>query len=297
MKKLWAAGAVAVVLALGYAGWNFWQADRGDAVPATVAVTRGTVTQTVLASGVIELNALVSVGARVSGQVETVAVGLGQDVAAGDLIAQIDSLNQQNDLLQAKADLAQIEADIVAKQASIRAAELALARNQQLNEKRLSSTEALEVADAALAVARAGLNSLAAQKQRAEVTIAAAQLELDRTRITAPSAGTVVALVTSEGQTVNALQNAPVIVKIARLDTMVVKADISEADVLRVEPGPEPSPSPCWASRTCRSPPWCAMSSPPPPRSRTVTRSRPTRRSTTRACSMSPTPTASCASA
>jgi macrolide-specific efflux system membrane fusion protein len=49
--------------------------------------------------------------------------------------------------------------------------------------------------------------------------------------------GVVVAIVTKEGQTVNAVQQAPTIIKLARLDTMTVKAQISEADVPRVRPG------------------------------------------------------------
>lgn len=237
MKKFWFGLLAVLVVAAGGYGWTRWQASQVVVVPTTVAVERGTVEQTVLASGVIEASSLVSVGSRVSGQVETLAVTLGQQVKQGDLIAQIDSLSQQNDVLQAEADLAQIEADILAKNASIREAELTLERNQQLSERRLSSTGDLEAAEAALAVARAGLLSLQAQKQRAEVTISNARLELARTRITAPIDGTVVAIVTSQGQTVNAGMDTPTIVKLANLERMVVKADVSEADVIRVEPG------------------------------------------------------------
>ncbi|TKA96739.1 efflux RND transporter periplasmic adaptor subunit [Cereibacter changlensis] len=237
MKKFWFGLLAVLVVAAGGYGWTRWQGSQVVVAPTTVAVERGTVEQTVLASGVIEASSLVSVGSRVSGQVETLAVTLGQEVKEGDLIAQIDSLSQQNDVLQAEADLAQIEADILAKNASIREAELTLERNQQLSERRLSSTGDLEAAEAALAVARAGLISLEAQKQRAEVTISNARLELARTKITAPIDGTVVAVVTSEGQTVNAGMDTPTIVKLANLERMVVKADVSEADVIRVEPG------------------------------------------------------------
>ena len=49
--------------------------------------------------------------------------------------------------------------------------------------------------------------------------------------------GTIVAIVTEEGQTVNANQSAPTIVKLAKLNTMTVKAEISEADVMKVSEG------------------------------------------------------------
>jgi macrolide-specific efflux system membrane fusion protein len=50
-------------------------------------------------------------------------------------------------------------------------------------------------------------------------------------------AGTVVAIVAPEGQTVNAVQAAPTIVKLADLETMTIKAQISEADVTHVRAG------------------------------------------------------------
>lgn len=238
MKPIW----IIIGLALIGGGYGYWEWSRAEAnaltaPPATVTVETGSVERSVLASGVIEAGNLVSVGARVSGLIETLAVDLGDTVRQGDLIAQIESLEQQNEVLQAEADLAQIEAQIVASAASLREADLALDRNRQLNEKALSSTVALESAETALAVARANAKALAAQRARAEIAVTSARLALERTRITAPVAGTVVAVVTAQGQTVNAAQSTPTIVKIADLTRMIVKADVSEADITRVAPG------------------------------------------------------------
>lgn len=238
MKTIW----ILLGLALIGGGYGYWEWSRAEAnqlntPPATVTVEIGAVERSVLASGVIEAGNLVSVGARVSGLIETLAVDLGDTVAQGDLIAQIESLDQQNDVLQAEADLAQIEAQIVASGASLREAELALDRTRQLNAKDLSSTVSLEAAETALAVARANAKALVAQRARADIAVTSARLALERTRITAPVAGTVVAVVTSQGQTVNAAQATPTIVKIADLSRMIVKADVSEADITRVAPG------------------------------------------------------------
>ncbi len=229
-------------LALIGGGYVYWEWSRAEATqlatpPATVTVETGDVERLVLASGVIEAGNLVSVGARVSGLIETLTVDLGDSVARGDLIAQIESLDQQNDVLQAEADLAQIAAQIVAAGASLREAELALDRALQLNTKNLMSTVDLESAQTALAVARANSKALAAQQARADIAVTSARLALERTRITAPVAGTVVAVVTAQGQTVNAANSTPTIVKIADLSRMIVKADVSEADITRVAPG------------------------------------------------------------
>lgn len=237
MRRFWILVIVAILGGSAYWAWSRAEATQLAEVPATVAVTKGSVERTVLAAGVIEAGTLVSVGARVSGLIETLAVDVGDIVREGDLIAQIESLDQQNDVLQAEADLAQIVAQIAAQEASLREADLGLTRKRTLNGRNLTSTADLEAAEATMEVARASLGALAAQKKRAEVAVASARLALERTRITAPITGTVVAVVIAQGQSVNATNSSPTIVKIADLTRMVVKAEVSEADVTRVAPG------------------------------------------------------------
>ena len=84
-----------------------------------MAVGRGDIEQTVLASGVLEANSLVSVGAEVSGRIEAVHVALGQDVKKGDLIVEIDSLDQENAVKTAQAVLAGIEAQKRSQEATL----------------------------------------------------------------------------------------------------------------------------------------------------------------------------------
>ena len=233
--------SLVLVAGLAAAGWYGWTrysgGDEAAAAPATTAVRRMDIARNVMASGSIEAAQLVSVGARVSGQVQSLTVDLGDRVDAGQEIARIDSDDQKNAVLQAEAALKQIAAQIAAKKASITEAELAVDRKRVLNDKALTSTEDLEAAQAALAVVRAEMQSVEAQRDQAEVALASARTELERTRIVAPISGTVVAVVTDQGQTVNANTQSPTIVKIAELDRMVVKAQISEADVIAVAPG------------------------------------------------------------
>ncbi|MFY0084315.1 efflux RND transporter periplasmic adaptor subunit, partial [Acinetobacter baumannii] len=90
---------------------------------------------------------------------------------------------------------------------------------------------------AAYKTAQAQVKALDAQIESAKVTRSTAQTNIGYTRIVAPTDGTVVAIVTEEGQTVNANQSAPTIVKIAKLQNMTIKAQVSEADIMRVEKG------------------------------------------------------------
>ncbi|QEU09718.1 efflux RND transporter periplasmic adaptor subunit [Paracoccus yeei] len=234
---------VLIALMLLLAGGWWFRGAQGETMqrPATAEVSRGDVTVTVLASGQIEASQLVSVGARASGRIETLPVTLGQEVREGDLIAQMDSLDQQNEVRQAEADLANIEAQIAAKTAGLTRARQVLERQKKLGTSNYSSRETVETATAEVDVAVAELEALEAQKARAEVSLSTAKISLERTRITAPTDGTVVAVVVEAGQTINSIQSAPTIVKLAKLDRMLVKAEISEADVVRVKPGQEVS--------------------------------------------------------
>ncbi|PYF11033.1 macrolide-specific efflux system membrane fusion protein [Rhodobacter viridis] len=235
-KNLIALSLVVLLAAAGGTAWKLGSAEEPQA-PSTATVTRADLSKTVLASGTIEAAQLVSVGAQVSGQLRTLAVALGDRVQKGDLIAEIDSSDQRADVARAEAALKQLQAQIKAKEASIRVAELSLTRQKTLNSKALSSDETRETAEATLDVAKAELEGLRAQLDEAQVTLSSAETELERTRIAAPISGTVVAIVSEEGTTLNANTSSPTIVKLAQLDRMVVKAEISEADVVAVKPG------------------------------------------------------------
>lgn len=230
--------AVAIILGLAAAAWAVTRPEEAQVeAPPTAAVTRGDIEDTVLATGSVEAQKLVSVGAQVSGRIENLPLQVGDRVSAGDLVAEIDSLDQQNAVARAEAALAQVDASIAARQASLDEAVLALDRRQRLAAKDFATSESLEAAQASLKLARAEVAGLQAQRRMAEVELAAARLDLERTRITSPASGTVVAVVTGEGQTVVSAQQAPVIVKIAELDRVVIKADVSEADVVNVKAG------------------------------------------------------------
>lgn len=229
--------ALVVLGGAGAAGWWFFAAPKAATVPNTVSVARADIEQTVLASGVLQANSLVSVGAEVSGRIDAVNVKLGQDVKKGDVIAEIDSLNQENAVKAAQAALTAIEAQKRAQEATLVQAKAALARNTSLSAGNLVSKTDLDSAQAAVDSSLAQIDQLDAQIAQAQLSVESAQLNLSRTKILAPNDGTVVAVLVEAGQSVNANQTTPTIVKIADLDTMVIKAEISEADVVRVAAG------------------------------------------------------------
>ncbi|MCB2187549.1 MAG: efflux RND transporter periplasmic adaptor subunit [Deltaproteobacteria bacterium] len=214
----------------------FFASPAGPAL-ITAPVVRADLTDSVLATGELDAYELVSVGAQASGQVKTLYVAVGDRVKKGQLIAEIDSLTQQNTLKTAKAVLRSVQAQLQAKRATLRQQEAALARQKMLLKGDAGSREDYETAWANRDVTRAEIAALEAQIEESQVDVSTAEVNLGYTRITAPMDGVVVAVITKQGQTVNAAQSAPTIIKLAQLDTMTVNAEISEADVVRVRPG------------------------------------------------------------
>lgn len=225
--------ALVPVLAIG---WLAWPSKAPEPV-LTAEVTRQDVEQTVLASGVLQAIEQVDVGAQVSGQVTYLAVEAGQKVKQGDLLAEIDPLIAQNNLKTAEADLASRRAQLKIKQAQLKQNELSWRRQQQMFRQEASSRADLESAEAQLAVTRAELQGALAEVDNAQIKVERAKTELGYNRIQAPMDGTVVSIVTRQGQTLAASQTVPTLLKLANLETMTVKAQISEADVTRVKAG------------------------------------------------------------
>ncbi|MGM3161977.1 efflux RND transporter periplasmic adaptor subunit [Dickeya undicola] len=193
--------------------------------------------QTVLADGTVNARKLVSVGAQVSGQIKALHVSLGDKVKQGQLLAEIDDLTQQNVLRDSKAALDNILAQRASRQATLRNNQLSWQRQQNLLQKGVGVRADYDGAKATLDATQADIDALDAQIVRAKIAVNTAQVNLGYTKIVSPMNGTVVALPVEQGQTVNAVQSAPTIAKVANLDTMTVEAKISEADVINVRTG------------------------------------------------------------
>jgi membrane fusion protein, macrolide-specific efflux system len=232
---LGAFGALAIVAGL------WWWRTQGTTDPLAdlliAEATIGDVQQTVQATGTLRPVRLVAVGAQASGRITAMNVAVGDTVKAGDLVATIDNLTQQNDLKSARAALADVRAQKRQKEANLAYALAVLERETATYAKQASSKDTLESAKATVESTHAQIDSLAAQIAQAEVKVDTAEVDLGYTRIVAPIDGTVLLVVAQEGQTVNAVQSAPTIVVLGRIDRMTVRAEISEADAPKVRIG------------------------------------------------------------
>ena len=229
--------AAVIAIALIAAGWYFLKPKEQPPQYITAEVTQGDIESSVLATGILEATKMVSVGAQVSGQVRKMYVELGDQVKQGQLIARIDSVRQENDLKTAEASIKNQMAQLAVRQANLAKVEAEYNRQKAMYAQDATSRSELESAFANYKTAQADITAINAQIEQSRLTLATAKEDLGYTQIVAPMDGTIVAIVTEEGQTVNANQSAPTIVKLAKLDTMTIKAEISEADVMKVEEG------------------------------------------------------------
>jgi macrolide-specific efflux system membrane fusion protein len=203
----------------------------------TVNAVRMDIEERVLASGTLNALNTVDVGAQVSGQLKKLHAALGDQVKKGQLLAEIDPVLQQNALRDAQASLENVRAQKLSKQALLQQYVLACRRQKELMAQDATAHADLENAQAQLDGTRADLAALDAQISKAAIAVDTAKANLDYTQIVAPMDGVVLTITTEEGQTVVSTQSATTILTLADLNTITVKAKISEADVMRVRPG------------------------------------------------------------
>ncbi len=233
---------VTALLGLGVCGLAAWRgATSKEPVRdfPSAAVTRADIEDTISALGSIQPREFVDVGTQVSGQLRRLLVNVGDQVKAGALIAEIDPTVFAARVDAGHALLANLAAQLDEKRAQHGLAVAQHERNLKMFKQDAVSRDAVETSQAAVRIAAAQVAGLLAQADQTRATLRIDEANLTYTRIVAPMSGTVVSLAVRQGQTVNASQQAPVLLRLANLDTMTVVTQVSEADVVRLRVGME----------------------------------------------------------
>jgi len=219
-------------------GWKYFS-NRNDSSAnyVTAHVARGDIQNLVTATGILQPREYVDVGAQVSGQLKKLMVVVGQQVKAGDLLAEIDATVYRAKVDGIRAQLQNQQAQLGDKQAQLVLAKIRAERQQNLFKDDATTKEALQTAEASYQSAGALLKALQAQIEQTESSLRAEEANLAYARIYAPMSGTVVTITSRQGQTLNANQQAPTIMRIADLSTMTVQTQVSEADIGKLHVG------------------------------------------------------------
>ncbi len=233
-----------ILLILGAIGGAVYyfkgKSDKAEDARAAYKITEvktGTIEEVITSQGKLEAKEYVDVGSQVSGQLEKLHVDLGDVVKEGDLIAEIDPKIYESQVEAIQARLKTLAAQKQEQASLVEQAKQKFTRNETLFKADAISKEVFEDAQTALNVANAQLASIDAQIEEANSSLEESKTNLGYTKIYAPMAGTVVSQTSREGQTLNANQSAPVIVQVANLDVLTVRAQVAEADIMNIKEG------------------------------------------------------------
>jgi HlyD family secretion protein len=238
-------------------------------------VTRQDVHQKVLATGSVSLKtgAEVKIGARISGQVKSLQVKIGDFIRAGEMIAIIEHEDLISRVARFQADLDaesarldktlaegplqinKAKAELEELQVQLKLAEKTLQRNFELSKKGFIADTVVEKAEERLEVLKARINlaneELKLKKSQLENDSRLAQAMVDRARanldiediqltyatITAPIDGVVAFVSTQEGETVVASMSAPTFITLIDLRKLEVTVFVDETDIGRIKVG------------------------------------------------------------
>ncbi len=248
MKKLLL--LLSLVWGGGACGLWYWS-DHGSASVhyRTAAVERGDLRSTINATGTLEPEEVVDVGAQVAGRIESFgsdprdpskAVTYGTRVDEGTVLARLESVLFQARVDQARGRVAKAKADIELAQAKLRQARRDLERVNKLR-ARGTAVVAQQECDAALAdyeSAKAALEVNQGELLVAQADLEEAAVNLGYTTIRSPVKGIILDRRINIGQTVVASLNAPSLFLIAKdLTRLEIWSSVNETDIGSIHEG------------------------------------------------------------
>lgn len=236
-KAVWVSAAVLVVAGVTSMAGFGKSASTDQQVPATAEAKAEDIQQVVRAAGVVQPQKRVDVGAQVSGQVRTLFVKLGQEVKVGDRLVSLDADLAASDVIQGEAALEQQRSAVHVRTLELAAAQTELDRQSKLNEVGMTPRQDFDRAKQAVERIQADLEGVRASERRLKADLDRRRLSLRYTDIRSPINGQVVNLPIQEGQTVLSLQMAPLLMTLADLSKVTVKAKVPEADISAVRVG------------------------------------------------------------
>src|SRR5213593_688171 len=218
----------------------YYRANHASGGPqlVTAAVSRGTVVETVEATGTLEAVTTVQVGTQVSGTIKELRDDFNSRVKKGQVIAELDPSLFQTQVDQARATLVRLQAEVEHARVQVEDTRVKLNRARELSARQLIPATDLETAEANANAATAALKAAEAQVTQARASLNQTDVNLEHTIIKAPIDGIVISSNVDVGQTVAASMQAPTLFIIANdLTEMRVNAKVDESDIGRIRPG------------------------------------------------------------
>jgi len=249
----------ALTVIVGTGAWLLRSKGQRSSSFRTALVERGNLIATISASGTVEPQLVVDIGAQVAGIISSFGkdkngktVDYGSIVDENTVLAKIDDSLYSATVASTKAQLQQAEANKVSAEANVlqMKANLLKAENDWGRAQKLGPSDALsqtsydqyratyEVSKANLAAAEAAVQQTKAAVAQAKANLTTAQINLAYCIIKSPVKGVIIDRRVNIGQTVVSSLSAPSLFLIANdLKHIQVWASMNEADIGSIYPG------------------------------------------------------------
>jgi len=239
LQKYWLIAGLSALFVAAIATTTWWILGERDNIHyVTAQVAKGAVTRTVTATGTVNPELTIIVGAAVSGIIQELSCDYNTKVKTGQVCARIDPRPYQSVVDQRKAELAVAKAQLEKDKANEAYTKFALGRYATLIETHAVSQDVFDNARNAHDQAVAQIAYDEATIQLRQAALDAAQVNLGYASIVSPVDGTVVSRNVTMGQTVASSFQTPTLFLIASdLAKMQVDANVSESDVGGIKPG------------------------------------------------------------
>lgn len=225
---------------LGAGGWWYSSQQTVIAAPEIVhaPVSRGSIVETVQATGTIEPIRRVNVGSQVSGVVTRLYADFNSVVSRGQLLAEIDPAPYELQVQIQEAIIARQVNDITSQEQQLEDLRRQLDRARQMFDRGLQNRVQLEAVELNVRNREAQVSSAKNQLVQSRANLAAAELNLSYTKILAPIDGIVLNRRVDVGQAVQASMTTPSFFMLSTpLEILKLTAQVDEADIGRVRPG------------------------------------------------------------
>ena len=240
-----AASLAAVLVVAGVVGWYFVsnsaKAFEVEAATATAPTAGGVDTSVLQATGYVTARRSATVSAQITGTLIDVLIEEGDRVEKGQVLARLESTQQQAYLAQAQAGARAAQALLVQYQAQLTQNQRDLKRQGDIVARKLASTQSLELAQTQVDSQAAAVAAQRKQVDVAQANVQAAQVQLDYCTVRAPFTGMITAKAAQVGEIVSPLSAGGGFTRtgvgtIVDMDSLEIEVDVNESYISRVVP-------------------------------------------------------------
>lgn len=221
-KRIIVVGAVAVIVIAAVAIFSSTRGAKATYKVGSEKIAKGSINNTVTATGTLEAITTVEVGTQVSGVIEKIYVDFNTQVKKGQLLARLDETPLQAQVDQSQSNVDNAEAELKYQKSTYE-------RSKALYEKNLIAQSDYDLAEYNFKKAKSSLSNAKSVHDKNKINLSYAS-------IYSPIDGIILDRAVDEGQTVAASFSTPTLFTIANdLTQMQVEANIDEADIGQVQ--------------------------------------------------------------